>query len=495
MTTPVFIGIDLGTTSAKAVAVGIDGTVVASSSRPYPTHRPSSGRVEQDPRDWLAAIDHVAREVLAAPDIEPIAVGFTSQVNTHVLVDANLEPLVPAITWQDQRCARVAAQLSDELGPQGILDRWGGPFAIDASFSLSRYRWWQEHEPDAVARARHLVVPKDFCLAHLTGHVITDPVSPVGLVGPDGHYIDGVVEIADGFRELLPEIRPLDASAGTSAAVFGLPSGLPVAVGTMDALGAIIGSGVVDPGDAFQISGTSEVVGLLADQPAGAEGIISFPPLGDTYILVGPTQAGGDALRWVADLVGTDVGSALDLAHDSWLSGPTPLLFLPHLAGERAPVWNPDARGVWFGLTSETTPGDLVLSVLEGVAFSARRIMQRCRDAVEALPGVPEPNRIRLSGGASTSQLWNQIKVTTLGLRGEVVASPASGAVGAAMCGAAAHGGFGTLDQLSRTLVKVDHVVDPDPALAARLDDLYDQYVDLYDALTPAFTRLAATVD
>ncbi len=486
MKSPAFVGIDLGTTAAKAIAIAIDGTILGESSVGYPTRRTVDGIAEQRTSDWLDAIETAIGNVVTS-DVEPVSVGLCSQVNTHVLVDKYRNPVAPAITWQDQRCAPIARRLTDELGHERIEQIWGGPFSIDSSFSLCRYEWFRQHEPALLEHASHLLSPKDFCVAALVGTVATDPLTPVGLVNIDGTYNEAVLALSDGFSARQAPILPFDALAGTSTGTLGLPSGLPVAVGTMDAWGGIFGSGAVHPGMSFEISGTSEIVGTVSSTPGSAEGVISFPPVKNRYVHAGPTQAGGDALRWVAKLLSMSATEALQVAGEH-TSASAPLLFLPHLAGERAPVWNADARGVWFGLTIQTDATQLIHSVLEGVAFSARRVMECCRHAT-----AETVDAVRLSGGATESQLWNQVKSDVHDLSAEIVSSPSTGAIGAALMGAAAHGDHGSLDELADRIVGVSSSLRPSSANRARLDDLYGQYCELYASLVEPFARLCAT--
>jgi len=484
-----FIGVDLGTTAAKAVALGIDGALLGESTVGYSTQRGDGGSAEQDPLHWLDAIECAVAQVLGADAVVPISVGICSQVNTHVLVDGQRVALAPAITWQDQRCAPIARRLNQTLGQEQVLEIWGGPFSIDASFSLCRHLWFEEHRPELADRATHLLSPKDYCVAALVDAVSTDPLSPVGLVGHDGSYNPSVLSLAPRFAERQAAIAAFDSCAGYSNGRLGLPAGLPVSVGTMDAWGGIFGSGAVRPGMSFQMSGTSEIVGTVGSASGSADGVISFPPVKGRFVHAGPTQAGGDALRWVADLLGMTISDAL-ASSDRGGDRDQPLLFLPHLAGERAPVWSSEARGVFLGLTSQTESCDLLGAVLHGVAFQARRVMERCRSA------VPEVvTAVRLSGGATESARWNQIKADVLDLPAEVVACRAAGAVGAALMGAAAHGEYGDLDGLADRLVAVAARVEPQPGPRRRLDDLYDQYCELYEALLVPFERLAATPD
>ena len=373
----ILAGFDVGTTAVKGIYFdAVERRVVAETSWDYELSRPREGYAEQDPGDWLTGLS-VCRDALArlAPDAVVAAVGICSQVNTHVFVDADLEPVYAAINWQDQRCVDAAAELERRAGA-GKEQIFGRPFAIDASYALSRALWLQQAHPDAWSRTRWILSPKDFCVAALTGSVHSDRVSPVGLVGADGEYLAGALALVDGAAPRFPPLDEFDATAGRTTGALGFPADLPVSVGTMDAWSSIYGSGVVRAGQGAHISGTSEIVGLLSADPGSAEGVISFPPVRDRYLHAGGTQAGGDALRWIAELLGMTIPQALAAAA---AVEPQPLVFLPHLAGERAPLWNADARAVFIGMTSHTTPGHLVRAVLEGVAHAARHLRESLR--------------------------------------------------------------------------------------------------------------------
>ena len=477
-------GFDVGTTAVKGVYIDAsDGRILAEASWGYPLHRPREGYAEQDPADWLAGL-RVCRETLdaATPSAVPGAIGICSQVNTHVFVDEEFSPQHPAINWQDQRCAGAARELERRAGDD-LEQIFGGPFAIDASYALSRARWLQQHEPDAWAATRWILSPKDFCVAVLTGAARTDRVSPVGLVGADGEYLTGALALVDGASERMPPLAEFDDRVGTTTGALGFSAGLPVSVGTMDAWSSLYGSGVVRPGQAAEISGTSEIVGVMAATPGAAPGVISFPPVRGRYLHAGGTQAGGDALRWIADLLGLSVADALAAAA---ATDPQPLLFLPHLAGERAPLWNADARAVFVGMTSNTTPGHLVRAVLEGVAHAARHLRESCEAAAGFRVDV-----MRLSGGGAQSALWNQIRADCHRAELEQVASTMTGCVGAALMAGVAAGAADDLEAWAAEIVNVAHVFAPDPDGADRLDGLHAVYRATYQALEEQFRALA----
>ncbi|MFV2063739.1 MAG: FGGY family carbohydrate kinase, partial [Chloroflexota bacterium] len=301
MVPDVALGFDVGTTSVKAGLLWLDDDGPPETvSHPYPTGRPRPGWVEQDPGAWLSAMRSCWVELTArAGPIRLRSVGLCSQINTHLLVDEALAPMYPAINWQDTRAVAEAAEL-DALVEGRREEFWGGPFTIDASYSLSRLLWLSRHEPAAFRAACWMLSPKDYCVALLTGEVVTDTISPVGLVGADDHYIAGALALVEGAEALMPPLHAFDSQAGSTrpSNPAGLPSGVPVAVGTMDAWGSVFGSGLIHRGQAMEVSGASEIMAVVSDRTVPTNGIISFAPVHGRYLHAGPTQAGGSALDW-----------------------------------------------------------------------------------------------------------------------------------------------------------------------------------------------------
>lgn len=481
----ILLGIDVGTTSIKLIAIdSATGTTIAKISENYPSHRPHNGWVEQDPLDWIRGISRgwiKISELIG--DAQLIAIGVCSQVNTHLLVDAQGHPLTQAITWKDLRCSQIAQMMDSTVSEEKRIQLWGGPFKIDSSFSLTRVQWWKENEPQAFAAAAAVMLPKDFVIFALTGAIVADPLSAIGLVGGDGKYISEVLGFVERGHALCAPLKDFDEVAGLTQGSLNFPKNIPVAVGTMDAWGNVYGSGLLDSTHAMDVGGTSEIVAILSNQSIPTPGIISFPAIRNRYLHAGPTQAGGDALAWFASVHSKTIEETLGAAAETDESD-SQVIFLPHLDGERAPHWNPHAQGVWIGMNRATTFGELARSVLEGVAFSARQIREGCESA-----GNAHVTSVRVSGGAARNTEWNQIKANVHGLPVHVLDEIDTGARGIALVAGGAIGFTENLEQWAHGLIKISRTFDPQPRKVEELDYRYRIYKDTYVALEEIFER------
>lgn len=486
MTGSVLIGIDIGTSAVKAVMTALGGERLDGFSARHPMHRPATGAAEQDPADWMRlvheALHRFARHPRAA---EVAAIGVTSQVNTHVFCDAAGAPLRRALTWQDTRPGPDGAAIDARIDVSAKTAALGAPIPIDASHALSRMAWLARTAPDLWALTRAVMLPKDFAIAQLTGEAVADPLSAVGLVGTDLRYAAPILGLLPGADRLLPPLRdPLDVAGVVRP---GLPfAGVPVATGTMDAWASMFGLGVADEGEAMYLSGTSEVMGLISKARAAEPGVITFPDWRGITLHAGPTQAGGASLDWVARLLGRDLADLEALAATVEIRPDSPL-FLPHLEGERAPLWDARSRGAFAGLSSSTDPGVLAVSVMEGVAFSARL-------ALEALErsGRRRVDRLMLGGGGASSAVWNRIRADALGRTLTRVSAPEAGASGALVMAGVAGGLLGDLVAATRALVTGEGQFDPDPDRAAVAGERFARYQDLYGSLRPLHHELVA---
>jgi xylulokinase len=488
MASDLVVGVDLGTTALKGALFDDVGNLVASASCDYPIQRPHTDWAEQDPEEWLHALRHVLAELQrAVPGRRAKAIGVCSQVNTHVFVDKRYTALRPAIVWQDQRCAPLAAELNERLGASATTERFGFP-SFAPSATPPRAEWVAREEPHVWERTCHVLSPKDFVAARLSlpTKPSTDPITPFDVVGDDGQYDESLVGVVDGLAERLPRIQPLEAIVGCVIGDrFPLIEDAIVVTGTMDAWGAVYGSALLEHGEAMEVAGTSEIVGVMSRESKTTAGVVSFLPVDGLHLHAGPTQAGGAALAWFAALAKLSVPEAGALAADA-PAGSDGLVFLPHLLGERAPLWDSEVRGAFIGLSSHHGLAHLCRAVLEGVAYSARHLLETLVQA-----GEVHPQAIRASGGGSASDLWCQIKADVFGVPLDRLAVQSSGCLGAALMASTGAGLSPSLREASKAQVRVERRFDPNPEREL-YDELYVVYRDLYYALAPAHRTLAS---
>ncbi len=466
------LGIDLGSTSVKAAVLDQQGNCVARFAQAYPTSRPAAGRAEQNPDDWMALI-HAA---LAQFDAQGLTgkVGFgclCSQVNTHVFIDAAGRPLMPAILWQDTRAAAEAAELDAQLTVAQKTAYLGAPTPIDASHPLARMLWVARHNPDVWQQTAHVLLPKDYCLLHLTGTRVSDPMSNVGLVGPDLRYVAPILDLVPGAQQRLAPLAGLSDIIGAVQPGFGL-RGVQMVCGTMDGWVGLFGGGVSRTGEMVYLGGTSEILGVSSPEATGEPGIIVFPETCGLRLHAGPTQSGGASQAWFCDLAGLNMADLADQLGQQPRRRPSPL-FLPQLAGERAPLWNPDLRGAFLGLEAGMDVHDLARAVLEGVAMSARHVMV----ALQASSGV-DGDTLNCGGGGFQSVAWGQIRADVLNKRLRRLAVNDPVVIGAVALAAFGAGGHATLSDAHASFATYDTEWAPNPTNRSLYDDLFAIYLD-----------------
>jgi xylulokinase len=483
----VVIGFDLGTSTAKGAAFDLSGRLLAQAAIGYASHRPHPGWAEQNPDEWWHAFLGVVTKLGQSVPLSSVAaIGVCSQVNSHVAVDSRGRHVGPAITWQDQRCAEVARELDSSISDDNRHRIWGRPAKVDASSLIARSAWLRRNRADQWNQVRWLLSPKDYINLRLTGIAATDAMSPVDMVGDDGEYLPGVIDVLGEAADRLPPILTFtDVLGKVSARESGLSATCVVAVATMDAWGNLYGSGATNVGDAMEVAGTSEILGLLSERAIPTAGIVTFIPVDGLRLHAGPTQAGGDALRWAAETFGLTIQESLSAAAAAE-PGARGLVFLPYLSGERAPIWDSTAQGMLFGLTADHARSDVLRAVMEGVAFSARHLLSEIEKAAGREAGI-----LRSSGGGSRSDLWCQIKANVLARPIARLAIADSGALGASLMAAVAAGLLPDLSSAARAMVSIERLFEPESHLQKDYDELYRIYRRLYPALRGEAAALA----
>lgn len=500
------LGIDVGTTGAKAILATARGELLAQAGREYPTLYPQPNWAEQDPEVWWRAVCEVLQELLARTEIDPAsvaAISVSSQAPSPVLIDGAGRPLHNALLWMDRRSQAECDWMAERLGGEQVAAINGG--RIDPYYLAPKLLWLRNHRPDLYSAARCFVVTNGYINLRLTGAATLDRShGPLTMLfdSEAGEWSPIIVEGLELDASKLPPVYSCDAVVGTvttaAAAATGLRAGTPVLAGMVDATAAALEAGVVQPGDAMEMTGQSTVVVICSSQPyRGSELIPLGHAVAGRFFVVGATVASGGGLRWFRDhlgeternqaaLGGADAFTRLSAEAEKSPPGSNRLLFLPYLYGERSPIWDSNARGVYMGLSLATTKADMVRALLEGAAFALRHNVERAEAAGFVAP------RLACVGGGARSRLWNQIKADIL-QRPVMLPQAATGApMGNAILAAVTAGLHPTLEEGVAAMVRVGDAYAPNPANAAIYDDLFAVYLGLYPALRAAFAQLAA---
>jgi xylulokinase len=483
---PLILAIDLGTTDAKSGLFTLDGRMVGLARAGYPTIRGGHGVAEQDAAAWWTAVTRTSRELVAGVQSSPgsqeaeiVAICCVGQGPTLVPTDALGLATGPAITWLDTR----AALEVDELA--ALTGRFSWELGVlPAALHLER------HHPDALGDPRWYLNCWEAIACRMTG--VAAETRLAGQLRANPSDIAGSGIRIDRLPPVVAAGERLGELLAGPAAELGLPAGTPVVAGMVDAYASFFGAGLLEPGDAVDTGGTSGGFAVYADRALRVPGAFCAPaPIPGLWVVGGAMNATGKALDWFGGAVVDGSLSVEGLLAEAALvpPGSAGLVFLPYLAGERSPIWDPDARGAFVGLTLVHTRGHLARAVVEAAALALRQVIS---PIVAAGASIAE---LRVSGGPAQSQTWNQLKADVTGLVVAVPRVPETALLGAAITAASGIGSYPNLASASRQMVAIERRLSPDPAAQAVYDEVYAVYVDLYPALAPAFHRLAAVED
>jgi xylulokinase len=490
---------DLGTTGDKATLVSNSGEVIFACTSTYATDFGPRGKAEQDPEVWWSAVGTATRELLertSTPASHVDVVSFSGQMMGAVLLDAEGMPVRPAIIWADTRSVGEAAVLIERVGMERGYAITG--HRLNPTYSLSKIMWVRGHEPEAFARARKVLLAKDFIAYRLTGELATDPSDASSTNAYDQAAADWspeLLEAAELPRQLFPDIVPSTAVLGrvtpAAADATGLASGTPVVIGGGDGPMGALGAGILGPeSGAYCYLGSSSWVSVAADAPLHDPQMRSMTfnhVLPGRYVPTATMQAGGASLEWVIDTLAPgeqDRYERLLAAAATVPASEDGLYFLPHLLGERSPYWNPAARAVFAGLARHHGPAHLTRAVLEGVAFNLYTGLLAFVETGTAIDSVDA------IGGAANSPLLLQIFADVWGVpvaRRNLVDEAT--ALGAAVVGGVGVGIFDGFEIAGR-LSQRGTPQAPDPGRQAHYRRAYPLFLEAYTRLEPWFDKL-----
>jgi len=503
------LGLDVGAAGVKVGIFTLEGRQLGFAYVPHAAQHPRPGWAESSPEGWWhAAVEGIRTAIdkagTAAQEIA--AVGLSTMCPALVPLDAGGKPLRPAILFLDVRSTAQAERLRRTVDPD---EHWRitGNRISPGTTSVTSIAWIRDNEPDVYARTAIFAHGNTYLAYRLSGKLGMDwtNASFTGLFATGGAR-DWSTELLAAFdipAEKLPPTMPSSTRIGEvtreAAGATGLLSGTPVAIGAADTACAALGVGVVEQGQVFETVGTSGVLAVCSAAPAFDKRFLNrCHSVGDLWLLMGATSAPGASLAWFRDhFCEMEVQEAAAAGMDAYdlmceraaqsPPGARRLLFLPYLSGERSPIWDPNARGVLFGLSLATTRADVTRAILEGTAFGLRQNVA----VAEEILGKPFES-IRLVGGGSRSPLWCQIKADVLGRPVQTGDYGEMAVLGAAMLGGLAVGAYKDYGEAVRLASpKATARFEPRSELRELYDELYAIFCALYSQLKPSFAAMA----
>lgn len=491
---------DLGTSGDKAVLFTLDGSIVAEHTEKYETQYSDFHRAEQASEDWWDAFCISTKKLIDEKNINPsniCAVSFSAQMNCCLPVDASGNPMRNAMIWADGRAMDEATAIINVFGIEKLYELTG--HRIGPSYSIAKMMWYRKHEFELYKRTAKFLQVKDFIICRLTGEMLTDysDASHLGCLDQaKKKWSADVLSIAGIDADLMPEIIPSTAVAGfvrtSVVGQCGLVEGTPVVVGGGDGCCATTGAGVFNAGQVYNVIGSSSWIATLSPKPIVDMQMRTFNFIhldGMQYVQCGTMQSAGFALQWAVDtLFGSDKAENQQ-ATDEFFSkigekvqkvepGSKGLIFLPYLLGERSPWWNPDAKACFIGLTPQHRRNEMLRSVMEGVGYNLRVIL----DLIESNVAIDE---IRIIGGAARNAFWVQM-LSDIWQRPLEVAENLEYAtsIGAAVCAGVGIGAFKDFS-ICASLNSVRKEILPNLENKAIYDKAYDLFQRLYRAIEP----------
>ncbi|WP_422931013.1 xylulokinase [Singulisphaera sp. PoT] len=508
----VTLGIDIGTSGTKTLAIDEAGNVLGSSSAEYPCEHPRPGWSEQDPELWWEATKTTVAAVLKKAGLKPsdvAGVGLSGQMHGSVFLDEAGSVIRPALLWNDQRTAAECAEIERRAGGKEALIRMVANPAL-TGFTAPKLLWLRNHEPRSWDRVRQVLLPKDYIRYRLTGTFATEVSDASGTLLLDVAKRNWSRELL-GLLEIDPDLLPpcyesFEVSGQVSAlgaSGTGLAEGTPVVGGGGDQAAGAVGNGIVRPGAVSATMGTSGVVFAHTHE-------VGFDPLGrlhrfchavpGAWHVMGVVLAAGGSLQWYRNqLAQAEIDAAKAKGIDPYFllsdqaakvgPGAEGLFFLPYLTGERTPHMNPDAKGAWVGLTVRHGRSHLVRSVMEGATYAMRDSLELIKEMGASI------EQIRLSGGGARNPLWRQIQADIYGQDVHMLESTEGPAFGVALLAQVGAGGFSSVPEACDATIRLTECTKVDEKARAFYNRAYPIYRQLYDDLHGSFSAISSLVN
>ena len=485
------LAIDQGTSGLKLMLAHLDGGLQVSQSVDYPTYYPAPGFIEQDPQDWWRAVCSgmptlLEKASINASDIAAIGVDGVSWM--PVMIGENGRTLGHCALWNDTRSTQECEDMCRIAGRERILSVSGNP--VQPYYATPKLLWYRRHEPDRFRSLQSIVTSNGYLVWKLTGCLSQDASQAYGWSFyrmAQGTWDEEMAEALGIDLDWLPSLCESMQVAGTvtsrAASESGLAEGTPVVAGGLDAACGVLGAGVVNPGPAQEQSGSAGGMSICTDEYQPAPGLIlGRHVVPHRWLVQGGTVGGGGVFRWLGQQLypegmvpsSSERNAELNRIASQVPPGSDGLLFLPYMAGERSPIWNPDAKGVYYGLDFSKTRGHLVRAALEGTAYALRHNLEH------AAQYGAVPTELRAVGGASASSVWMQIKADITGMPIRAVTSANATAIGCLMLAGVGSGVIGSFDEACRRFVSLQSHYLPDDQNRETYTHGFAQYKELY---------------
>ena len=487
------MGIDIGTSACKVAVFDENGNVIANANRPYAVYYPQSGWAEQDADEWWNAICLAIQDVLSCPEVDAASVaciGVDGQSWSAIPVDKAGNALARTPIWMDTRARHICEREKSRLGENTIFNVAGNDFL--PSYSAPKMIWFRENYPEIHSAVYKYMQSNSYIVCKLTGVFSQDKSQLYGIHFYDLHKMEYNTALASELGlspELIPDIYDCSSVVGkvsaAAARLTGLAEGTPVVAGGLDAACGTLGAGVYKPGQTQEQGGQAGGMSICTEKALAHKSLILSPHVvSGMYLLQGGTVGGGGTLKWFRQELGKGMSfDEITAEAENIPAGSEGVVFLPYMAGERSPIWNPDAKGVFYGLGFDKTRGHMIRALLEGVAFALEHNLR-----VAAEIGA-EVDTLNAMGGASNSLLWTQIKADVTGKVINVPMSDTATTLGAAILAGVGCGIYSSCGEAVEKMISITRTHTPDMANHEKYKRSMELYLRLYDDLKSTFSE------
>ena len=488
------LGVDIGTSACKVTLFNLEGEVIVQSTKEYKIYYPGPDCVEQNPIEWWESVCAAIKKMTCESKVDSkqiAGVGIAGQSWSAIPVDKAGNVLHNTPIWMDTRSSDICTKTIQRVGFERIFEISGNSF--EPTYSTPKILWFKENKPDIYYNTYKFLQSNSYIVYKLTGSMSQDISQGYGVHAfniKTGSWEDDFCDELGIDREKLPEIFHCHQIVGEvtteAAALTGLAKGTPVVAGGLDACCGTLGAGVIDVGQTQEQGGQAGGMSICLNKAiAHPKLILSFHVIPDLWLLQGGTVGGG-ALKWFKQVTGIDSFKLMDHEADDIQPGAEGLIFLPYMAGERSPLWDKNAKGVFFGLGYNKTRAHMIRAVMEGCTFALYHNLMTAEEA-----GVKVDELIAM-GGAANSRLWTQIKSNITGKVIKVPTSDTATTLGAAILAGMGTGQYKNFKESTDKTIKITRTHEPDMKVHGQYKKYYEIYLELYEKLKDTMQKCSS---